>query len=34
MQISKRAASFPESVIREMTRQHAIYGGVNLGTQP
>ena len=28
--ISKRAASFPESVIREMTRQHALYGGVNL----
>src|SRR5256712_6723891 len=30
MRISKRAASFPESVIREMTRQHALYGGVNL----
>src|SRR6266581_3948357 len=30
MPISKRAASFPESVIREMTRQHALYGGVNL----
>src|SRR5436190_7574247 len=30
MRISARAASFPESVIREMTRQHAIYGGVNL----
>jgi aminotransferase len=30
MSISKRAASFPESVIREMTRQHAVYGGVNL----
>jgi aspartate/methionine/tyrosine aminotransferase len=30
MQISHRAASFPESVIREMTRQHALYGGVNL----
>ena len=30
MPISRRAASFPESVIREMTRQHAIYGGVNL----
>lgn len=30
MQISHRAASFQESVIREMTRLHAIYGGVNL----
>src|SRR5437660_1994877 len=30
MSISKRAASFPESVIREMTRQHAQHGGVNL----
>jgi aspartate/methionine/tyrosine aminotransferase len=30
MRISHRAASFPESVIREMTRQHALYGGVNL----
>jgi aspartate/methionine/tyrosine aminotransferase len=30
MRISARAASFPESVIREMTRQHALYGGVNL----
>src|SRR5713226_4912840 len=30
MPISKRAASFPESIIREMTRQHAVYGGVNL----
>ena len=30
MPISHRAASFPESVIREMTRQHALYGGVNL----
>lgn len=30
MQISERAASFQESVIREMTRLHAIYGGVNL----
>jgi len=30
MQISNRAASFPESVIREMTRQHALHGGVNL----
>jgi aminotransferase len=30
MHISERAARFPESVIREMTRQHAIYGGVNL----
>src|SRR5436189_2700832 len=30
MRISERAASFPESVIREMTRQHALYGGVNL----
>jgi aspartate/methionine/tyrosine aminotransferase len=28
--ISRRAASFQESVIREMTRLHAIYGGVNL----
>lgn len=28
--ISQRAASFQESVIREMTRLHAIYGGVNL----
>lgn len=30
MQISHRAASFQESVIREMTRLHAIHGGVNL----
>jgi aspartate/methionine/tyrosine aminotransferase len=30
MRISHRAASFPESVIREMTRQHALHGGVNL----
>jgi aminotransferase len=30
MRISERAASFPESVIREMTRQHALHGGVNL----
>jgi aspartate/methionine/tyrosine aminotransferase len=30
MQISHRAASFQESVIREMTRLHMIYGGVNL----
>ncbi len=30
MQISDRAASFQESVIREMTRLHAIHGGVNL----
>lgn len=30
MRISDRAASFPESVIREMTRQHVRYGGVNL----
>jgi aspartate/methionine/tyrosine aminotransferase len=30
MQISQRAASFQESVIREMTRLHNIYGGVNL----
>jgi len=30
MQISRRAASFPESVIREMSRLHAIHGGVNL----
>lgn len=30
MQISDRAASFQESVIREMTRLHLIYGGVNL----
>src|SRR5947209_2896785 len=30
MRISERAARFPESVIREMTRQHALYGGVNL----
>lgn len=30
MRISDRAASFPESVIREMTRQHVIHGGVNL----
>ena len=28
--ISHRAASFQESVIREMTRLHAIHGGVNL----
>jgi aspartate/methionine/tyrosine aminotransferase len=28
--ISRRAASFQESVIREMTRLHAIHGGVNL----
>lgn len=30
MRISQRAARFPESVIREMTRQHALHGGVNL----
>jgi len=30
MQISHRAASFQESVIREMTRLHVIHGGVNL----
>src|SRR3569623_128437 len=30
MPISERAASFQESVIREMTRLHAIHGGVNL----
>jgi aminotransferase len=30
MRISERAARFPESVIREMTRLHAAYGGVNL----
>ncbi|MFN3648976.1 MAG: pyridoxal phosphate-dependent aminotransferase [Armatimonadota bacterium] len=30
MQISRRAASFQESVIREMTRLHALHGGVNL----
>src|SRR5215210_2200671 len=30
MRISARAASFPESVIREMTRLHATHGGVNL----
>jgi aminotransferase len=30
MQISDRAASFQESVIREMTRLHMLYGGVNL----
>ncbi|HEU4753308.1 MAG TPA: aminotransferase class I/II-fold pyridoxal phosphate-dependent enzyme, partial [Armatimonadota bacterium] len=30
MPISHRAASFQESVIREMTRLHAIHGGVNL----
>jgi aspartate/methionine/tyrosine aminotransferase len=30
MQISDRAASFQESVIREMTRLHALHGGVNL----
>ena len=30
MQISNRAASFQESVIREMTRLHVIHGGVNL----
>lgn len=30
MRISTRAASFQESVIREMTRLHAIHGGVNL----
>jgi aspartate/methionine/tyrosine aminotransferase len=28
--ISQRAASFQESVIREMTRLHHLYGGVNL----
>src|SRR5437588_12191940 len=28
--ISRRAASFQESVIREMTRLHLLYGGVNL----
>lgn len=28
--ISRRAASFQESVIREMTRLHQIHGGVNL----
>jgi aminotransferase len=30
MRISHRAASFQESVIREMTRLHALHGGVNL----
>jgi aspartate/methionine/tyrosine aminotransferase len=30
MRLSQRAASFQESVIREMTRLHARYGGVNL----
>jgi aminotransferase len=30
MRISQRAASFQESVIREMTRIHALHGGVNL----
>src|SRR5205085_7697252 len=30
LRISDRAASFQESVIREMTRLHAIHGGVNL----
>ncbi|MBM3457978.1 MAG: aminotransferase class I/II-fold pyridoxal phosphate-dependent enzyme [Armatimonadetes bacterium] len=30
MRISERAASFQESVIREMTRIHSLYGGVNL----
>jgi aminotransferase len=30
MNISQRAASFQESVIREMTRLHLLYGGVNL----
>src|SRR5207253_8258921 len=30
MSISHRAASFQESVIREMTRLHHLYGGVNL----
>lgn len=30
MRISDRAASFQESVIREMTRLHAMHGGVNL----
>jgi aspartate/methionine/tyrosine aminotransferase len=30
MEISNRAASFTESVIREMTRLNARYGGVNL----
>ncbi|MDH3492805.1 MAG: aminotransferase class I/II-fold pyridoxal phosphate-dependent enzyme, partial [Acidobacteriota bacterium] len=29
--ISKKAASFTESVIREMTREAAKYGAVNLG---
>lgn len=30
MRISVRAASFQESVIREMTRLHVLHGGVNL----
>ncbi len=30
VRISERAGSFQESVIREMTRLHQIYGGVNL----
>lgn len=30
MRISDRAAGFQESVIREMTRLHALHGGVNL----
>ncbi len=30
MRISRRAASFQESVIREMTRLNALHGGVNL----
>src|SRR5438270_590377 len=30
LRISQRAASFQESVIREMTRLHQIHGGVNL----
>ena len=30
MQLSHRAAGFQESVIREMTRIHALHGGVNL----
>lgn len=30
MRISRRAAGFQESVIREMTRLHRIHGGVNL----
>src|SRR4029078_5428117 len=31
MRISKRAGSFTESVIREMTREAVKYGAVNLG---